>query len=72
MRNLKSLCLLVFTSTLLIGCAGGESMRESGETANQEAVDSTPDWYTETPSDSDYLFATATATSRSHQVKFVV
>ena len=50
--------VLVLASGILLGCAS----------TPKKAVENIPDWYLNPPSDPSYLFAAATATSRSMQL----
>ena len=61
MRNLITMFLLV-TLLLTVGCGGSKKMVTTK--ATKEAMDNIPKWYLNPPTESDYIFATATDKSR--------
>ena len=56
---------LLLTFGVLWGC-GGKNVNLA-PSASEEALKKTPEWYLKPPSESSYLFAAATATSRDMQ-----
>ena len=57
---------MLLVTVLVAGCGGARTTDLTPE-ANKETLRNMPDWFTDVPSDSDYLFATATMTSRDVQ-----
>lgn len=57
--------ILLWVVCLFAACGSSSEMTDAG--ASEEAVENIPDWMVENPDDPNYLFGTATATSRSMQ-----
>jgi hypothetical protein len=68
MRTYQSLAKTALSLLLLVafvsGCGGGAKKTNLAPDATQKTIDNAPAWFLNTPSDTNYLFATATSTSR--------
>ena len=63
---MRWMAFMSLVAALIVGCGGARTTDLTPE-ANRETVRNMPDWFTDMPRDADYLFATATMTSRDLQ-----
>ena len=60
--------LIVLLTTFTLWSCGGPKMTNLAPTPTEKVIAGIPEWYKNPPTDSDYLFAVATATSRDMQL----
>ncbi len=63
-----SLCSILFAALLFAACGSSKDATDLTPRASDKTIEQAPDWFLETPEDPNYLFATATSTSRDMQV----